>query len=137
MRALIDRFGGWLVAANALALMLASWTPGKYVVRSGFLSGHVEHTVAYTASGAFMCAVLAGRYAAWQVAAALVAYAGVLELGQLIVPGRHAGIDDFLCSAGGAVAGHLRLRGPAAAPRGRRQIARLHRRGPICNNWHS
>ena len=107
MRALIDRFGGWLAAANALALMLASWTPGSYVVRSGFLSGHVEHTIAYTASGAFMCAVLAGRCAAWQVAAALVAYAGVLELGQLIVPGRHAGIDDFLCSAAGAVAGVL------------------------------
>jgi len=105
-RALRDRFGNWLVAANALALMLASWTPGNYVVRSGF-SGHLEHIVASGLSGAFLLAVLAGRCAAWQVAAALAAYAGVLELGQLIVPGRHAGIDDFLFGAAGAVAGVL------------------------------
>lgn len=104
MRALIDRFGTWLVAANALALMLASWTPGNYMVRSGY-SGHFEHIIAYGLSGAFMFAVLAGRYAAWQVALPLAAYAGVLELGQLLVPGRHAGIDDFLFSAAGAIAG--------------------------------
>ena len=104
MRALIDRFSAWLVAANALALMLASWTPGSYMVRSGY-SGHFEHIIAYALSGAFMFAVLAGRYAAWQVAASLVGYAGILELGQIFVSGRHAGIDDFLFSAAGAIAG--------------------------------
>jgi VanZ like family len=104
-RALTHRFGIGLVAANALALMLAAWTPGNYMVRSGIFSGHVEHSVAYCLSGAFMFAVLARRYAAWRVAAALVAYAGVLELGQLFVPGRHSGVDDFLFSAASAVVG--------------------------------
>jgi VanZ family protein len=104
-RALTDRFGNWLVAANALVLMLASWMPRDYMVRTTFLSGHIEHAIVYALSGAFMFAVLAGRYAAWQVAAALAAYAGLLELGQLFVPGRHAAIDDLFYSAAGAVAG--------------------------------
>jgi VanZ family protein len=106
-RALTDRFGNWLVVATALALMLASWTPGNYVVRSGIFSGHVEHTGAYGLSGAFLFAVLARRHAAWQIAALLTAYAGLLELGQIFVPGRHAGIDDFLFSAAGTVVGVL------------------------------
>jgi VanZ family protein len=106
VRALVDRFGSWLVAANALALMLAAWTPGNYVVRSSF-SGHSEHAVVYALSGAFMLALLAGRCAAWQVAAGLAAYAGLLEAGQLIAPGRHAAFGDFAFSAAGAVIGVL------------------------------
>jgi hypothetical protein len=103
--ALTQRFGYALVAGNVAALMLASWTPGDYMVRSGVLSGHEEHTVAYALSGAFMYAVLAGRCAPWQVAVSLTAYAGLLEIGQLWVPGRHSGIDDFLFSAGAAILG--------------------------------
>ena len=104
-RALTDRFGNLLTIANALVLMLASWTPGSYVVRSGIFSGHVEHMVAYALSGALMYAVRVGRWAAWQVAVMLSTYAGVLEWGQIFVPGRHAGFDDFLFSAAGATAG--------------------------------
>jgi VanZ family protein len=106
-RALRDRFGYGLVSANALVLMIASWMPRDYMVRTTIFSGHVEHAIVYGLSGAFMLAVLGGRHAAWQVAALLVAYAGLLELGQLLVPGRHAGIDDFLFSAAGAIAGAL------------------------------
>src|ERR1700694_4479383 len=100
-RALTNRFGNRLVVANALALMLASWTPRDYMVRSTIFSGHVEHTIAYALSGGFVVAVVGGRGSAWQGAAALAAYGGVLELGQIFVPGRHAGIDDFLFSAAG------------------------------------
>ena len=106
-RALSDRFGNRLVAANALLLMLASWTPGSVMPRSGIFSGPVEHLTAYALSGAFMYAVRVGRSTAWQVAIMLSAYAGVLELGQIFVPGRHAGFDDFLCSATGTIAGVL------------------------------
>jgi VanZ family protein len=105
-RALTERLGTVLVAANALTLMLAAWTPGNYVVRTGF-SGHVEHAIVYALSGAFLLAVLAGRYAAWQVAALLAAYAGLLEAGQLVAPGRHAAFGDFAFSAAGAIAGVL------------------------------
>jgi len=106
-RALADRFGNLLTLANALLLMLASWTPGSYMVRSGVFSGHLEHTAAYALSGALIYAVRMGRRAAWQVAAMLSVYAGVLELGQIFVPGRHSSIDDFLFSAAGASAGVL------------------------------
>jgi VanZ family protein len=106
-RALVHRFGNHLVAANALILMIASWTPGSVMVRSGIFSGHVEHTAAYALSGALMYAVQAGRSPAWQAALMLSALAGVLELGQIFVPGRHAGFDDFLFSMAGAITGVL------------------------------
>ena len=106
-RALVDRFGNRLVAANALILMIASWTPGSVMVRSGIFSGNVEHTAAYALSGALICAVRAGRSTARQVALMLSAFAGVLELGQIFVPGRHASFDDFLFSAAGAITGVL------------------------------
>jgi VanZ family protein len=109
---LADRYGNLLIAANALILMLASWTPGRFMMRSGIFSGHVEHALAYALSGVLIYVVAArrfaaGRFAAWRAAALLSAYAGVLELGQIFVPGRHAGIDDFLSSATGAAAGVL------------------------------
>jgi len=106
-RALTHRFGIGLVAANALALMVASWTPRGYMIRSSIFSGNVEHAIVYGLSGAFIFAVLAGRYAAWQVTALLVTYGGLLELGQQFVPGRHAAIDDFAFSAAGSVVGVL------------------------------
>ena len=106
-RALADRFGTPLVAANALLLMIASWTPGGLMVRSGIFSGHVEHMVAYAFSGALMHAARAGRTTAWQAALMLSAFAGVLELGQIFVPGRHASLDDFLFSVTGAITGAL------------------------------
>jgi VanZ family protein len=89
-RALVDRFGNRLVAANALILTIASWTPGSAMVRSGIFSGHFEHAAAYALSGALIYAVRAGRSTAWQVALMLSAFAGILELGQIFVPGRHA-----------------------------------------------
>ena len=106
-RVLSDRFGNLLVAANALILMLASWTPGRFMMRTGIISGHAEHTLAYALSGVLMYSVWAGRFTAWQAAAMLSGYAGVLELGQVLVPGRHAGFDDFLFSTAGACAGVL------------------------------
>ena len=106
-RVLADRYGNLLIAANALILMLASWTPGRFMMRSGIFSGHVEHALAYALSGVLIYVVAARRLAAWRAAVMLSAYAGVLELGQVFVPGRHAGIDDFLSSATGAAAGVL------------------------------
>ena len=73
--------------------------------RSGNLSGQVEHLLAYSLSGALMLAMLAERHAAWRVAMALVAYAGLLEFGQIFVPGRHAALGDFYFSAAGVLVG--------------------------------
>ena len=80
--------------------------PGDDMIRTGILSGHAEHVIAYALSGAVMYAMLAPRFAAaYIVVAAIVAYAGLLELGQLFVPGRHAAVADFLFSTTGAVVG--------------------------------
>jgi len=102
-----NRFGIHIVAANALVLLIASWTPRPYLLRSGVVSGQVEHLLAYSLSGALIFAVLAERHAAWRVAAGLVAYAGLLELGQTFVAGRHAALEDFYFSAAGAIIGVL------------------------------
>jgi VanZ family protein len=71
------------------------------------VSGHVEHTAAYASPARLRMRRVAGRSTTWQVAALLLAYAGVLELGQIFVPGRHAGFDDRLFSATGTIAGVL------------------------------
>jgi VanZ family protein len=39
----------------------------------------------------------------WLIAVILGVYAGVLELGQMYVPGRHAALLDWLASFGGVV----------------------------------
>lgn len=106
-RALADRFGDRLVGANALLLMVASWMPGSIMVRSGIVSGHVEHAAAYALSGGLIYALRAGRSTAFTTALALSAYAGALELGQIFVPGRHASFDDFAFSVTGAITGIL------------------------------
>jgi hypothetical protein len=100
-----DRYGVRVVAANAVVLMLASWIPGEDMIRTGVLSGHAEHVIAYALSGAVMYAMLAPRFAAAYIVAAIVAYAGLLELGQQFVPGRHAAVEDFVFSTTGAVIG--------------------------------
>jgi VanZ family protein len=94
-----------LLALNGFALMLASWTPGPYVVRSHVMSGQVEHFIAYFLSGLLVSAAMSDRLSPWRVTIILVTYAGILELGQLFVPGRHAAFSDFATSGLGAVAG--------------------------------
>ena len=100
-----NRFGKHVVLANALVLVLASWTPRPYIPRSGILSGQVEHLVAYGLSAALMLAMLVERHAAWRVAVALLALAGLLEFGQTFIPGRHAALGDFYFSAVGVLVG--------------------------------
>jgi VanZ family protein len=102
-----DRFGTRVVAVNALVLLIASWTPRSYMLRSGIASGQAEHFLAYSLSSALMFAMLAERHAAWRVAVVVVAYAGFLELCQTFVPGRHAALEHFYCSAAGAIIGVL------------------------------
>jgi VanZ family protein len=67
--------------------------------------GHVEHFIAYFLTGLFASAVLSDRLNPWRVASFLVIYAGILEVGQIFMPGRHAALTDFGASALGAVAG--------------------------------
>lgn len=96
----IARLVAWLAI---VALAVASWTPGEEMVRTG-LNTRLEHVIAYLlAASAFMFAY--PNQKAWQVGLAFVTYAGILELGQLIVPGRHAAVLDWTAGTIGALAG--------------------------------
>jgi VanZ family protein len=102
LNAILERMWGALrIAAwlSLLALVIASWTPGYYMVRTG-VGGSFEHVGAYFV--ATLLWVLAySRLPPWGIGAALAAYAGILELGQLYVPGRHSQFEDFAASCAG------------------------------------
>ena len=86
------------------ALAVLSWTPGSYMVRTGVLSGHAEHFLAYLISG-FVIAAASRRSPYAKLACALCSYAALLELGQYAVPGRHPAFEDFSASSLGALIG--------------------------------
>jgi VanZ family protein len=83
------------------ALAVASWTPGQEMVRTGF-NTRLEHLVAYLITGIAVISAYP-RSRTWTIAAILCAYAGVLELGQLFIPGRHAALFDWLASSSGVL----------------------------------
>lgn len=86
---------------GVIGLAVASWTPGQEMIRTGF-NTRLERTTAYLMAG---IAVLAAypQKPLWLIAVLLGGYAGVLELGQMYVPGRHAALLDWLASSGGVV----------------------------------
>jgi VanZ family protein len=92
------RFIAW---ALIIGLAVASWTPGQEMVRTGF-NARLEHVAAYWIAG--IAVIIAyPRRPAWSIAAVLCAYAGILELGQLYIPGRHAALLDWLASSSGVL----------------------------------
>lgn len=87
-----------------LALAVLSWTPGAYMIRTGVLPGQAEHFLAYLISGCSVAAAFGKAHYA-RIACALCFYAGLLEIGQCAVPGRHPAIGDFSASTLGALVG--------------------------------
>src|SRR5690606_36427251 len=82
------------------ALMLASWLPGSIVVRSGHLSGRMEHLLAYMLATLLVAACLPRRL--WPPAVTgLCGLAALLEAGQVFVPGRMASVLDLAGSLAG------------------------------------
>ena len=92
------RFIAW---ACVVGLAVASWTPGQEMVRTGF-NTRLEHMAAYLIAGIAVI-VAYPRRPTWSIAAILCAYAAILELGQLYIPGRHAALLDWLASSGGVL----------------------------------
>jgi len=90
-----------------VAVALLSWLPAAYRPHIVVVSDKLEHALAYLLLGA-LTAIAARRTlnASW-LALAIVAYAGVLELGQLLIPSRVASVGDFVASAAGAIVGVL------------------------------
>ena len=85
--------------------LLSWWMPAAYRPDFGGMSDKLEHAFAYLLLGALTA--IAARHAlkAYWLALAIVAYAGILELGQLLIPGRVVSVADFLASAAGAIVG--------------------------------
>ncbi|MBD0276008.1 MAG: VanZ family protein [Acetobacteraceae bacterium] len=105
MRRLMERTAAFRAAMWGCVVLLAvlSLLPADEMVRTG-LSNLIEHAVAYAGT-----ALLAGlgyreRGPGW-IGAALVAYAGALELLQDFSPGRHSAVGDWLASSAGALLG--------------------------------
>ena len=92
-----------------LLLSVLSWLPGEDLPRSG-LSGKFEHFIAY--AGTMLIGGLAwpARPYAARLLGGLTAYAAVMELGQLVAPGRHASIWDFLAGTVGVATTALLFR---------------------------
>ena len=74
------------------------------MVRTHVLTGYEEHFLAYLVAGAIIAAAPRGS-PPLGTGILLWLYAGVLELGQNFVPGRHPAIEDFAASALGALVG--------------------------------
>ncbi|HJQ61127.1 MAG TPA: VanZ family protein [Vineibacter sp.] len=104
------RLAAWGCVAVIAVLSLL---PGKDLVRTDLAKlGHgklVEHFVAYAAAAMFVGLAYPARVPRLVLAGLLIAYAAVLEIGQLYVPGRGAAFSDFAASAAGIIAGTLLL----------------------------
>jgi len=88
-----------------LAVALLSWMPAAYRPNIVIVSDKLEHALAYLLLGAVSVLATRQTISPHRLALALVAYAGVLELGQLLVPSRVFSVEDFMASAAGAIVG--------------------------------
>jgi len=71
------------------------------MIRTGF-NTRLEHMAAYWIAG--IAVVIAyPRRSNWSIAALLCTYAGILELGQMYIPGRHAALLDWIASSSGVL----------------------------------
>lgn len=101
------RKSGWIRAAAVACIVLIailSLIPGNWQRRTG-LPGPVEHFMAYFATGAILAIALPERRSPFWAAAALFAYAGLLEVLQNFSPGRDPSVTDAVVSGAGALAG--------------------------------
>ncbi|KAB1071216.1 VanZ family protein [Methylobacterium planeticum] len=96
------RAAGWLCIC---LLVWLSWIPAALEIRTG-MAGQIEHAIAYCGAGALL-AFSCQDPRRWQITAGLVALAGILEIGQIWVPGRTSQFIDFAASGAGAVVGVL------------------------------
>lgn len=81
--------------------------PGGYRPHSDILSDGYEHTLAYALTALMIGLLPPGNLCPTWLCAALLLYAGALEVLQTWVPGRTASIEDFLASGTGAALGIL------------------------------
>ena len=91
------------IAYGCIAIL--SWLPGDARPHTALPSGDLEHLLAYFVLGALTAGLIKNAANPYRLASFVAAYGGVMELGQLLVPGRNASFENFGASAVGAVAG--------------------------------
>lgn len=94
------RIAGWLCIG---VLVLLSWIPREWEARTG-LPGLIEHAIAYCGTAAIFAFAYQDAKR-WRMIVAFIALAGVLEVGQLWVPGRSSQVAGFTASSVGAITG--------------------------------
>lgn len=99
----LRRFAGMAGLACLPVLVWLSWIPKDWELRTGAV-GQLEHLAAY-AGTAGLLGLGFPRAPAWRLVLGLGLLAGILEIGQIWVPGRTAQVIDFAASAGGALLG--------------------------------
>jgi VanZ family protein len=98
---------GFRLVSLALFAVIALMTLGPVGGRPHtHLSPDFDRFAAYALLGSFY-ALAYPRWRLWILAVCLVAAAGALEWAQLYVPGRDAGLSDFVFKAVGAIIGLL------------------------------
>jgi VanZ family protein len=93
------RIAAWVLA---LAIVILSIVPAEFRPQTS-MPHQFEHFAIFFATGvAFMCGY---SQRALKVAIALVVFAGMIEIVQIYVPGRHARLSDFIVDAAALCAG--------------------------------
>jgi VanZ family protein len=100
----------FIAAFSYLIVALLSLVPGDYRPHIESWSGKEEHVLAYFVLG--VATAIASRRSSNPVrlCLAIIAYAGMLECLQLLAPGRHAAVRDFMASSLGGVMGIMAMR---------------------------
>jgi len=104
----IAQLAGWLAV---VVIAILSLVPGSLRPHFGVppnlehVAAYLEHVVAYLATAGLLTFGYGKQYHPLVVALCLSIYSAVLEIAQILVPGRHAGFSDFAASTTGAVIG--------------------------------
>ena len=102
----VDQLFRCLTWACVVVLALLSLTPRDLIVRTG-APGLAEHFVAYLGTGMIAGLGYGRRVSYINIAVLLIAYAGLLEIGQLWISRRHSAFVDFAISSAGVAFGVL------------------------------
>jgi VanZ family protein len=97
-------------------LVYLSLIPSSLEVRTG-LPSQIEHVIAY-AGAAFLATAAYPEYSRAVVWLSFLSLAGLLEVGQHFVPGRHPQLIDFVAGGSGAAIGVFAASMLGAAGRG-------------------
>jgi VanZ family protein len=94
------RAAGWVLI---IAITVLSVVPPAQRPVTGVASSNFEHLAIYLAAGVLLA--IGYRDRLLTVIGGLLVFAGLIELVQLLVPGRHARLSDFLIDCAASASG--------------------------------